>query len=813
MAFRDFGRDLRLAVRTLTAARGFAVGVLASLTLGIVANTAAFSVVNASFFRPFPGVRDQHELVRVGIRQHTRLGADIRSTYDEFELLRTRLEGLEGLATIHRIEFAATFRGESSVVAGALVSSNYFDVLGARPAAGRFFGADEERSPHPVVVIGHGLWRRWFGEDPSAVGRSIVVNGTPLEIVGVAQPGFWGIHKGNFITDVWVPFGMAHLGLRDAQRRPVSMRSAGYLWLDHVGRRRPGASRGQVQAQAAAAAGAIDAARPPDRQNVSISVGRVWLNDPVRFAAAIATFLAVPLLVLVMACVNAANLLLARASRQARDWQLRLALGASRWRIVRQVLAECLLLATAAAVLGLALTRWILGVLGHVIPLPVPVDLRVQLFTVAAAIVTAVVFGLGPALHVATRAGVDARGLSPLAAGRSRSRVRFALIALQAALSLGLLSTGAQFINTVRNDFGRPEVDGADRLLIATFNLDPLNMQREAVEDFYRRLLDQVARLPGVGAAAVATPSLLMGVFERDARVRVWLPEQAPDAGAARLAARVSSDFFRTAGVQLRQGRVFTRDEQTGPVRAVIVNGSFARRYLGSNALNHTIRIAAGDGDYASGTDVVVVGVVGSEIGRSDEDDVPMLYYAAALAHAPARLLYIRFDDSRQFTLEALQAAVREVDYRVPIRDARTLRERRDGSDLERRLAANGVAVLGLFALTLAAGGLFGVVTYLVALRRREIGVRLALGASSASVVGLIVRQALLPTLVGALAGAGAAAAMGIVVRSRLYGTEPVNPLAFGSAALVLVATMALATLLPARHAARVDPMVVLREE
>jgi predicted permease len=810
---RGLSRDVRAAIRSVAGARGFALGVVASLTLGIVANTVAFSIINASFFRPFPGVRDQHELVRVGISRPDRFVTEMSSTYDEFELLRSRLDGLEGLATIHRVEFAATFRGESSVLSGAIVTSNYFDVLGARPAAGRFFVADEERGPRAVAVIGQALWRRLFGERREAVGQSIVVNGTPLEIVGVAEQRFYGIHKGNFNTDVWVPIGMAHLSLRDAARRPVPIRSAGYLPLNHVGRRRAGVSLEHVRAQAAAAAAAIDDSRPRERRGVSVSAGRVWLNDPVRFAAAIATVMAVPLLVLVIACVNAANLLLARASRQAREWQVRLALGASRWRIVRQVLTESLLLSAVAAGLGLALTRWVLGLVGHQIPLPVPVDVRVQLFTIAAAMTTALVFGLGPALHVAARAGVDARGLSRLAGGRSRSRVRFALIALQAALSLGLLSTGAQFISTVRNDFGRPDVAGADRLLIAGFNVDPLNMQREAAEDFFARLLDRVGTLPGVATAAVATPSMVTGVLERDSGVRVWLPEAAPDAGAALVAARVSAGFFQTVGVRLLQGRAFTRDEQQGPVRTVVVNGAFAKRHLGSNALNGTIRIAPGTGDYASGVDALVVGVVGSEIGRVDDEDVPMLYYAGALAHAPARLLYVRFDGSGQFNLAALQGAVRQVDYRVPIRDARTLRERRDGRDLEWRFVANGTTALGVFALALAAGGLFGVVSYLVALRRREIGVRLALGASGRSVVGLIVRQGLAPTIAGAVVGAGGAAAIGIVVRSRLYGTVPVDPLAFGSAALVLVATMAAASFLPARQAARVDPMVVLRDE
>ena len=810
--FRDFGRDLRFAVRALTAAPGFSLGVIGSLVLGIVANITAFSFLNAAVFRPFPGVRHQHELVAVHVARAERFGTATSSSYEEYLTLRASLPALDDLAAQLRVQLVVTRKGESSAVNGALVSAGWFDVLGVRPAAGRFFLTDESHSPVPVAVIGHDLWRRLFSEDPAAVGQMVMVNGLSVQIVGVAPARFYGIHKGSYTMDVWLPFGLSHLALRDSSRRPVAMAAAGYLPLTYVGRRRPQTAIAQVEVQAATATQRINASRPADKQGTVVSTSRVWLNDPARMAPAIVGFMAVPLLVLIIACVNAANLLLARSSRQRHEWQMRMALGASRWRIVRQVLTESLLLALLAAAAGLLLTSWALGFIAHTVPVQLVIDTRVQTFTIAAVFVTAMAFGFGPALHVATRASADPRGPSQLARGTSRSRVRFILIAAQSALSLGLLATGAQFVNTVRTDFGRPDAPGAEHLLIASFDVEPLNMERAATDDFYARLLDRSASLPGVVAAGFASAGPVAGAFGPDSSIRFWFEQDAPAEGRDSVAALVSGDYFKATGTPLLQGRGFAEADRDGLIRPAIVSQSFAKRFLDSRAVGRSLRVAVGRGPYESAVELIVVGVAGPAAGERG-DGVPMLYYSAPLAHVPARSLHLRFDQSGQFTLPALQKAVRDVDYRVPIRDAATLRERRDGTQQERRLLANGVAALGIFALTLAAGGLYGVVSYLVALRRRELGIRLALGASPSSVVGLVVRQGLMPAAIGAVIGAGGAIAIGLAVRSRLYGASAVDPSAFAAAVSLLLATMAIASLVPARYAASVDPAAILREE
>lgn len=806
MPLADIARDLRYAIRGLLASPGFTLGIIGSLTLGIVVNTAAFSFINAAVFRPFPGVRDQHELVRLGVERREGRGSSISSTFDEYQVLAASVPALRDVAAHLRTDLAVAINGQSSALRGAIVTRNYFEVLGLRPAAGRFFVADDANTA--VAVISHDLWRRRFDEHAGAVGQVVLVNGMPVEIVGVAAPRFHDIQKGDFDLDVWLLPELAHLMLRDDSRRPVSIAAAGLRPFTYVGRRRPGATLAEVQTQADAAARQIDAARPADRRGTSIWTSRVWLNDPAANLVPIISFLSVPLLVLIIACVNAGNLLLARASRQMREWQVRLALGASSWRIVRQVLAECVLLAVVSAAASLAFTAWALRFVASTVPIPLPVDVRVQAFTIAVTLMAAVAFGLGPALRLVRGARKERFGLRTTAMP-TRSRVRAVLIGLQAAVSLGLLATGAQFVNTARVGFGSPLPPGADRLLMAAFDVDPLNLPPQAADAFYGRVLEKTASLQGVVAAGFATASPL-GVFGGRSSIRLWLPNDDRPAGRRGLGPVVTGRYFQATRAPLLSGRYFTSADDGPRPRTAIVNESFTKLYLASKGVGTTIRVA--DAYQTTGPiDVEIVGVVGPEYGN--KRDVAIVYLPAPLAYSPARTLYVQFDDSGRFNVAALEHVVRSVDYRVPIRRASTLRDQEGDTDAERRLLAGGVAASGVFALALAAGGLYGVVSYLVALRRREIGVRLALGASPRSVVGLIVRQGLLPAAVGALTGAGAAAAIGIVVRSRLHGTSPVDPIAFAGATATLGLALLAACILPARHAARVDPIVVLREE
>jgi predicted permease len=807
--FHAMDQDLRYALRGLLKSPGFAFGVVLSLAVGIGANAAAFSFIDAAVFRPFPGVRDQHELVRIHVGSATSERIVTRGmTYQDFETMRETMTTLGGLSAQRDATFAVFAEEQAFSVPGALVSANYFDVVGVAPASGRFFLDREDRAAgtDPVVVISDALWERIYKRSPSAIGRSLTVNGVAAHIIGIAPQRFMGVRK-NRLPDLWVPMSMAELVLRDRDGRPARLERAGELFLDYVGRRRAGVTIEQVAAEAAVYGARLDATASQGQSRVAVT--RVWLNDPANSLPGVVAFMALPMLVLAIACVNAANLVLARSSRRVRDWTVRLALGATRWRVVRQVLAESMLLSMAAAGLGLLLARWALSFIAAQIPFPMPLDQRVAVFTILIAILTAVTFSLGPALGVTSRA---TRRLTPASSGQggsARSKARFALVALQAALSLGLLATGAQFTKTVQASATQEHIPDPERLVLTSFDLDPLRLDREAGDDFYRRLLERVRGVPGVAAAGFSTRGLVTGPSERDTFAHVWVPDSPPE-GQTQIAFQVSPGLLDAVGVPLFEGRRFTPADATA--RTVVVNKPFVAKFLHGQALGQTFRLGPARGGVAGGTEVTVVGVVDGMLKRGDQEP-PIVYYAAPLAYQQARSLYIRLDRTGTFTAAALHAAAREVDGRVPMAKVSTLADIRGEGNREVKMLTRAAGLLGLLALLLAAAGLYSVVAYVVSLRRQEVGIRIALGADARSIVGMIVRQALVPTLVGAVIGAACAAAAGTLIRSRLYGASPVDPLAFGAATLLMLMVMVVASWIPARHAGRVDPISVLRQE
>jgi predicted permease len=650
----------------------------------------------------------------------------------------------------------------------------------------------------------------------------------------VTPPAFIGVRRAENPARLWLPMAMSELSLRDRTGRPAAIESAGPLWLDFVGRRSANVSAEQVQAQAAGLRESLDATRPDPRARVSV-IG-VWLNNPEGMEAEMLAFMAIPLLVLAIACVNAANLMFARAVRSVSDWVVRLAVGATRWRIVRQVLTEALVLSLLSAGCGLLIARWGLSFVERQLPVPIPIDGRVALFTLAVVVVTAITFSLGPAWSVTSRATARLAYASAGAAGRVRSRTRFALVMLQAALSLSLLATGAQFTRTVQARTARENIPAPDTLVLASFNVDPLRLAPQAGEDFYARLLERLRRVPGIKAAAVVSNGLITGTLGRDGVTRVWTDASPPD-GTSVPAFHVTADAFAAVGIRVRAGRAFNASD-TAATRAVVVNSAFAKTLLNGQAIGRVFRLARPAAPPADGVepgmviirngiptfrggvtptaadamDVTVVGVIDG-IMKGEGVEPPIVYYPSPLVYQPARSVYLRLDETRTFSAAAFHAAVRDVDARVPVVDLATLADIRMGKDQVMKTLTRAAALLGVLALALAAGGLYSVVSYVVSLRRREMGIRLALGADRGLIISMILRQALMPTLIGAAIGAGAAAVAGTIIRSKMYGATPVDPLAFGGATLLMVVVMTLASWWPARQAARVDPVRVLRQE
>ena len=810
--FHAIDQDVRYAIRGLLASPAFALAVVLSLCVGIGGNIVAFSFVNAAVFRPFPAVHAQHELVRIDVSARDERGMfrALPNTDVSLASLRRHFTTVTSLSAHHETDLVISVAGRPFTGPGALVSGNYFDVLGIQPAAGHFFSVNADSpAAEPTAVISFAAWQRLFGGASSAVGSRMTVNATVVQIVGVAPEDFIGVRKSDEAIDVWIPFGLAELTLRDPAGRPVTVENAPTADFDYVGRRRQGITIEHVQAEASVLASRLQIDAPAGTTYVA-DANRVWMNDPAESAPAVAAFMIIPLLVLAIACVNAANLLLARAARHAHDWTVRVALGASRWRVVRQVLTEATILSFASAALGLLVAGWAIEIIAREIPVPLPVDSRVTAFTVAIALTAAAASSLGPALGVVSRAAKQTVTGTAAAAKRG-SRVRFALVALQAALSLGLLTTGAQFTNTVFADspYVAP-IPAPERLVLASFDLDPLRMAPTEAQVFYQRLAERARLIPGVSDAGLSSGGLITGATHRRSRVRIWTSGSPPEGNGGFTPVLVSPGALEAIGVPLLAGSYFAEADRDR-LRHVIVNEPFARKFFQGAALGRTLRVAmispAGQSE-----EVTVIGIAGGIMKRADSEP-PILYHPTGLGDLPARMLYLRLDDSGRFAAAALHDAVHEVDARVPVNTLTTLADDRGGRHREKKLLARGAAVLGMLALVLAAGGLYGVVSYVVSLRRQEVGIRLALGAEARSIVVMIVRQALTPAAIGAAAGLLGSAVVNKIVQSGLYGASPMSAVAFGGSTALLFSVLSVAAVVPASRAARVNPVDTLRSE
>jgi putative ABC transport system permease protein len=809
-------QDVHYAIRSSVGAPGFTLAVVGSLAIGIGATTAAFTLVNSVLFRPFPKVHAQEELVTVQIAP--RHAVWFTTSWNDYEVLRDGIPAFAGFSIAHATTFAVAPGGgeEPRQASGLVVSGNYFDVLGVRPALGRFFRLEEDGTPwqQPALVIGHRYWQRQMSGDSSVLQRTLNVNGTDLPIIGVAPEGFGGVFTSGE-PQMWITFALSDLVFRDAGGRPVQARGAGVFFTTLVGRLRPGATIEQASAQGAALARALHEANDRGEKQLFVRVEPLRIADPARYWPFAVALMSVPLIVLAIACVNAANLLLARATRRSQDWLVRLSLGATRWRLVRQMLVESLLLAFAGGAMGLTLAFWGARFIQQFAPTrDVVIDANVAFFAVAAAAGTALVFGLGPALSVSRAAISRAPARGRFLRGPFGSRTRAALVVLQAALCLGLLATGGQFTNTLRAswDEGLPD---AGHFLVVPLDVDKLRYDRARAQGFYGDLLGQVQQLPMVRAAALtgrSASSMLSGLV-LNWGVRVSVDGQPEDPRDRSLVTYATAGFFETMGTHIVQGRTFTTAEQRPPVRAVIVNEAFTKK-LGGEALGRVVQLSAdGPDGHKTITDAMIVGVVAASPGRPLFSRLPNVFYPAPVIHEPALDLLVRFDGDADGITTAVRTIVSGMDGRLPLGQIATgedLRRRRHASDYA---IAQTVSAFGGLALFLAAAGLYGVVSYMVMLRQREIGIRMALGAARATVLYLVLRQALVPVALGCVLGAAGAVATGSLVRSRLYGVSAMDPVAFGGAALLLVVTMVVASLAPARRAARVDPIEVLRTE
>jgi putative ABC transport system permease protein len=817
-AERRFGlnglpQDFRHAVRNLGAAPGFSATVVASLTLGIVAVATTYAFINAALFPRLPGVRDQHRLIEIYME---------RSTLDERAVLRQTLPGVHDVASFMGRRFAIGARDQVLSVPGVFVSANYFDVLGTRLQTGRGFVESEDRPPDgAVVALGSALSRRLFGDD-DPVGEFMTVGGHPVQIVGVAEEGFRGTYS-NFDADVdiFVAWGMSDRFAAEPAndfQRPAA--PPGEYGLTHIGRLSEPALVDAVLDQARLVAPPMVTARIGPKYRPIVRV-RPLGRDADETAPQIAAILAVPFLVLLIGCINAATLLLARGTQQMRDTAVRLALGAGRWRIVRYLLAESLVLALMAAAVSQPILSWAVAVLERFIRVPFDVDGRVAAFAVLVSCASVIIFGLVPAVRLAGIGEGTALGSSRAGETPRRSRTQQALVAIQVALCIGLLATGAQLITGVHQLAGATGVDSPSRLLMVSFDLSQLDAPPARAEAFYSGLLDRVRLIAGVERVGLAGT----GAVWTDGRGKtygnstvVWQPDDKPEGGRVWIGGYAGGNLIEAVGLRLVTGRLFTPDDRTGTPRVAIINQTAATRHFNGAAIGRVIRVAPRGGTYAAGRDVEIVGVIDpaldpAYVSNADNPTVEAIYLPERLQHEPALTLYVRTGEGAPPILAALQRAASSVDPAVPIVHSATLAEHQHERHGEARFAAQGVTVLGIVGLALAAGGIYGMVAFLVASRRREIGVRMALGARPQLILRLMLTQGIRTVVVGGLAGGAIAAAVSVVVRAQMYGVPPMDLRALTATALLVGLVVLVASLIPAHAAARVDPLVVLREE
>ncbi|HYT69107.1 MAG TPA: ABC transporter permease [Vicinamibacterales bacterium] len=815
-------QDIRYGVRSLRRSPALAAAAILSLALGVGANTTTFTLINTLLLNPLPVARPS-ELVAVftlDANNPTRFGSLLPLSHPNLTDLRGQNDVLIDLAGYSSpLPLSLSTGGAPERVFAQLVTGSYFDVLGVRPAAGRFFSADEDRTPgtHAVVVIGHGFWQRRLGADPSAVGRTITLNRIPFTIVGVAPDGFRGVTT-IFGPDLWLPSMMAPRVL-PAQFGDW-LHERGAVAFNSAGRLKPGVTREQAEARLKSIAAVLEHEYPAANKGRSVSVTTLTeaaIFPGMRSALMLggAVLMGVVGLVLLIACSNVANLLLARATARRQEIAVRLALGAGRGRVVRQLLTESIVLALIGGTVGLAFGYWGRDLLWSFRPAAVAnnfvelrFDGRVFAFTFMLALISGIVFGLVPAVRASRPdlVGVLKEEARTASGHRRAARLRGALVIGQVALSLVSLVIAGLFLRNIERAF---KVDlGYDYSRIAVVSVNPAQAGYEGprAEQFYRNARADVLQVPGVSSASWSTNQPLWASNYRRIAIEGRDPRDGVE-GILLLVNTVDAEFFKTLGVAVTSGREFDGTDRPDSARVAVVNETMAAKYWpNESALGKRVRFANDQ------TPREIVGVVKTIKHQSlGEPPQPVIYLPLEQNSAGAMVLYIRALRDPSPILRSVQRELRSMDAEVPLENPATVAEVIDQSLWMMKLATGLIAVFGALALGLACVGLYGILAYAVGQRRREIGLRMALGADRASVLRLVFREAATVIGVGVVLGLALSAAAGRAVASLLFGLSPIDVPAFAGAAAILIAVALVSGYLPARSASRLDPAAALR--
>ena len=805
--------DVRYAVRSLLKNRGLTAAAVLSLGLGIGANTTMFAWVQAVLFRPIPVAADPGT-IRIAAMEN-REGQSRSWSYPNYQDFRDRATQMAVVAQDDQtLSIAVDDTAERAW--GALVSGNYFEVMGVHAAAGRLFTPQDDVAPggHPVAVISYAYWQWRFSGDPAIVNKQVLINNVPITIVGVAPEGFIGSFLG-VASSAWVPMAM--------QREMMGgdrMGQRGNGWMQSLVRLEPGVSDDQAQAEATSIMAQLEQEFPQFNDGRRLRIVQTW-EAPFGAATVLTPVLGVlsvlVALVLVIACANVANLLLSRAVSRRREVAVRLSLGASRFRLIRQLLTESLLLAGLAGAAGAVMAYWTMDLLmAFVPPVDMPIDLGLRmdgmtlLFALAVSTVTGIVFGLVPALQASSPQTVHAlkeegRGAS---VGRATGHLRNTLVVSQVAVCLVLLVGAVLFLRSfIAAQAISPGFD-PDRLVTASMDMFPSGYTGERHRDFQRRALEAVRSLPGVRSAAFGSriPLGFGGNNSTSVAIDGYVPRENEEVVINY--STVGAGYFETMAIPVRQGREYSEVDTAESPRVLVINEAMARRYWPQgNALGGRVRMGPNAWQ--------VVGITAdAKYNSINERPLPQLFLPMARSEVSTLRLFVRTIGDPSPMVAEVRNAIRALDPALPIYDARTINEHMQVAVFAQRMAANLLGAMGVLALLLAAIGLYGVMAYAVSQRTQELGIRLALGASPRSLLNMIVWQGMRLTLVGLAIGlALALGAFGSIgaVRTLLPGISPMDPITFVVVPLALALVAFLATWFPGRRAGRVDPMVALR--
>ena len=818
--------NIQHAYRRLIGSPGFTAVAVLTLAAGIGANVAVFSLTNAVLLRPLP-VSHPSELVF--LTRVTGPGEWYSFAYPLYGAIRDQnhvFDGVLASAGDSRLQLSTSDGTEPSIAKVRAVSGNYFQVLGVLAAHGRALTPADDSIPGaggmsgPLAVISDALWRRRFSHDPTVVGRNILLNDVSFTIAGIMPAGFWGEDLGSY-PDLWIPIA-THGRIVTGASTWLERRQTG--WLNIVARVKRGVSIEQARADVDviyrryrladfSSPDAPDYQRTLERERIDVASAARGLDFLRRdVSASLLILMGLAITVLLVACANLANLMFARSSIRSREIAVRQALGASRLRLILESVTESVLLSTLAGVGGLLLARWASGLLltiaareAGATAIDPRTDLVVVLFAAGASLVTSLLFGLGPAFR-ATR--VDLRPVlneSPIAGARGRARLRRAALVIQVALSTLLLVGAGLFMRSLQNL--RSFDPGFERDGVFVADLDPQATRRRApdLESVYEALLDRLRAVPGVRSSSLSYYNLMRNAGDI---LRVSIPGRATERDSAHID-YVSADYFHTVGMKLLAGRDFSQRDDIGAPRVVIVNETFARTYWpGESPIGKRFGIG---GPEKSG-DLQVAGLV-ADAKYGSLRETPRRRAFLPVRQQPRLLtaLQVRGSGNPQFVEGEIRRIIHEVEPRMPLLRVSQLADVVDQTLWQERLTAALSSATGGIALVLACIGLYGLLTYVVAGRTREFGIRAALGASRSRLLWSVLREAVALVLLGIAIGIPASLICGRLVSARLYGVTPFDPFAIASAVALLVTVALVAAYVPARRASRLDPIAALR--